>query len=614
VLAGDHLKSASDLGLPLAAVGILWRRGYTRQWIDKAGRQQDRFPLLRQVDTPIRQVTGTRGRPLRIRLPMDDHAIASGAWRLDVGRVPLYLLTTALPENRSRDRHLVDVLYSGDRDMRIRQEILLGIGGWRLLRALNIPVAAWHLNEGHAAFLSLERIAERIHAGRSFRKSLGQVFNTSVFTTHTPVPAGNEEFDPALVDRYLGHYVETMGITHKVFRDLARVRHGNDHEPFGMTPLALRTSRYRNGVAALHGAVARQMWRDLYPGKPVDRVPIGHVTNGIHLRTWLHPQMAALLEDFLGEDWESRQDDPKLWKRVLQIPDEALWDLHVNLKRELIAACPAHLPKAGSAGSIRKLLGGMGKRSTARLTRDDSEDHGQAALARATHYSSALNPEALTIGFARRFATYKRAALIFTDPDRLARIMSDAERPVQIIFAGKAHPADTDGKAVIQQVIHFTRSPAFRGRVVFLEDYEMGIARQMVAGVDVWLNNPQRPREASGTSGMKPALHGGLNLSILDGWWPEACNGRNGWAVGRGEDHNGTKTADRRDAAHLYRLLDREVVPMFYDRDSSGLPRRWIACMKNAMASIPPFFNTHRQVKEYFTKYYLPALRNARRH
>lgn len=582
ILAGDHLKSASDLGLPLVAVGVYWKKGYTRQSIDADGRQQDRFPLLPLRDTPFVEVTGRRGKPLRIDLPMGDETVVAAAYLARVGRIPLYLLTTDLPENSPRNRKLCDVLYSGDRDSRIRQEILLGIGGWRLLHALDIPVSAYHLNEGHAAFLTLERIAEHVRNGSTFRKAVSHISDTSVFTTHTPVPAGNEEFDPQLVDRYMAHYLTRMGVTREVFHDLARVYPGNVKENFGMTPLALRTSRYCNGVAALHGAVAREMWQPLYPGRKVEQVPIGHVTNGIHLRTWLHPQMEAMLDEFLGEDWELRQDNPKTWKAVSHIPDEALWDLHVSLKRELIDACIERMPQ-----KARK--GGKGTGST-----------------------GLADGDGLTIGFARRFAPYKRAALIFSEPDRLARILSDSRRPVRIIFAGKAHPADTGGKDLIREVIKFSRMRKFEGRIIFLEDYEMAVARHMVAGVDVWLNNPQRPREASGTSGMKPAVHGGLNLSILDGWWPEACNGKNGWAIGKGENWTGPKS-DHRDAAQLYRLLEREVVPMYYDRDKDGIPRRWIACMKDAIMSIPHYFNSHRQVKEYMSKYYAPAMRNGTR-
>ncbi|MCL2329708.1 MAG: alpha-glucan family phosphorylase, partial [Phycisphaerae bacterium] len=538
--------------------------GYNRQSIDKQGRQQDRFPLSPAADAPVEEVLDSRGQPIRIEFPLGDRTVKAGAYRLEVGRIPLYLLNTDLPENSSRDRKLVDVLYSGDRDMRIRQEILLGIGGWRLLRALKIKPAVYHLNEGHAAFLTLERLVERINQGKSFKQAMRSVANTSVFTTHTPVPAGNEEFDPALVDQYLSDYAELLGLSHTEFHDLARIKAGNSREPFGMTPLALRTSRYCNGVAKLHGEVARDMWKALYPGKPGKRVPIGHVTNGIHLKTWAHPEWSILLDEILGDDWESRQDSPATWKKIQQLPDDILWDFHNSLKAELIELC-----------------------------------------------GDSFDPDALTIGFARRFATYKRAQLIFTQPARLAKIVNNPKRPVQIIFAGKAHPADTQGKAIIEQVVRYSREAQFRGKIYFVEDYEMGIGRQLTAGVDVWLNNPQRPREASGTSGMKPALHGGLNLSILDGWWPEAYNGKNGWAIGKGENYDGSAAADRRDAALLYEMLEKQVVPLYYDRDADGLPRGWIARMKNAIATIPPQFNMHRQVKEYLAKYYLPAMKNA---
>ena len=581
VLAGDHLKSASDLGIPLVAVGIYWRRGHSRQRIDRQGRQQDAFPALPPDDAPTREAVTRAGRPLRIELEMAGDTVIARAWRVDVGRVPLFLLDTGLPQNAPKHRRMVDVLYSGDRDARIRQEILLGIGGWRLLQALEIPVRACHLNEGHAAFLSVERIAERMRKqGETRRQASRYVRKTSVFTTHTPVPDGNEAFDPALVDRYMGAYFDQLELTREQFQDLGRVKPGNKAEEFGLTPLALRTSRYANGVAALHGRIARGMWKKVYPGKRLADVPIGHVTNGIHLPTWIHPQMSALLDEVIGPDWEDGQDRKATWARFERLDDARLWLLHASFKAELIAFCRSRLK-----GQLRRA-----GRQTVDVDR-------------------ILDPDALTIGFARRFATYKRADLVFNNPARLARILNDRQRPVQLIFAGKAHPADVGGKALVSAVVRFSRMAKFRRRVVFLEDYDMAVARQMVAGCDVWLNNPQRPREASGTSGMKPALHGGLNLSILDGWWPEGFNRRNGWAIGRGADHDGTKAADQRDVRELYRVLTQQVVPIYYDRDADGLSRKWIARMKNALATIPPVFNTHRQVKQYLTKYYRPAMK-----
>jgi starch phosphorylase len=586
VLAGDHLKSASDLGLPLVAVGIYWKRGYGRQHIDSAGRQVSLQQPINPDDTPFSEVKTPSGRLWRMRLPLGPDRVTIRAWRADVGRVPLYLLDADLPTNKPRNRKLTHTLYSGDHDTRIRQEILLGIGGWQLLRALKIPVGACHLNEGHAAFLSLERIAERMKSKHeSFAHALRYVRKTSVFTTHTPVPAGNEVFAPDLVDRYLFDYQRKLGLTHEQFHNLARVIPDSRSEKFGMTPLALRTSRYANGVAQLHGEIARKMWSGMFPKKKAAAVPIGHVTNGIHLQTWLHPSMNALLSEYLGTDWTNHQDEESLWKRAARIPDDALWSLHRQLKTDLITFCRQRIETQLRRDPVR----GMNLSEVKKI----------------------LDPDALTIGFARRFATYKRATLIFSDAARLAKILNNKQTPVQLIFAGKAHPADTEGQALVAEVVRFSRTQRFRNRVVFLEDYDMNVARHMVAGVDVWLNNPQRPREASGTSGMKPALHGGLNLSILDGWWPEGFNGNNGWKIGSGQDHRDRKKDDARDAEDLYKTLEKQVVPLHFKRTPDEMPTPWIARMKNAIQTIPPTFNSHRQVKEYLAKFYLPALKDA---
>ena len=586
VLAGDHLKSASDLGIPLVGVGIFWKQGYTRQLLDANGRQVDRFQTLNPEDTPLREITGPSGRPLRIKLPVGPDALTVRGWQLDVGRIPLILLDTDLAVNRPRDRQMTRRLYSGDRDTRIRQEILLGVGGWRFLRAMGLPIAVCHLNEGHAAFVALERIAERIRTeGASFAQARRCVAATNVFTTHTPVPAGNETFEVDLLDKYMGRYTRLMKIDKPAFINLGRVQAGNEREPFGMTPLACRTSDRRNGVSALHGAVARSMWKELWPKRKIENVPIGSVTNGIHLRTWLHPKMAALLDEYLPKGWEERQDQPRVWQAAKHIPDAVLWALHQELKADLIEF-------------VRDKV-------CQRLRRN------RASVVQLNRVDGILDPDALTIGFARRFAPYKRAALVFDNAARFARLLNHTRRPVQIIFAGKAHPADAEGKALVQKVARLAASPRFRRRVVFLEDYEMEIARHLVAGVDVWLNTPRKPQEASGTSGMKPTLHGGLNLSILDGWWPEGFDGKNGWAIGTGQDHNGSRAHDKRDATELYRILERQVVPLYYERTAAGLPRRWIARMKHSIATIPAVFNSHRQVKEYWSKYYLPTLRKA---
>ncbi|UCG16320.1 MAG: alpha-glucan family phosphorylase [Phycisphaerales bacterium] len=588
VLAGDHVKAASDLGLPLVGVGIFWRNGYVRQHVGRKGTQHDWFVDLCARDMPMREVTNRAGRSLRLRIPLGRSTLVTRAWRLDVGRVPLFLLDTDIPENASQHRRLSHRLYCNDREERLCQEILLGIGGLRLLQALRIPVAVYHLNEGHAAFASLDRVTQLVALEKhSLRQAVRIVASTGVFTTHTPVPAGNEAFDPALIEKYLHAHRRKLKTDSRTFLALGRVDPDSESEPYSMTPLALRLSNYRNGVSALHGAVARKMWQNVWPGRTIDRTPIGSITNGIHLRTWMHPKMGDLLDAYLPADWDEKQDQARTWAAVKKIPDAALWELHQQLRQDLI-----DFVRDRMRAQLRRM------RAPAKQIRqvDSILDHG-----------------ALTIGFARRFAPYKRAALIFTDPNRLARILNHSTRPVQILFAGKAHPGDSGGGDIIARIERFARSPRFRRRVVLIEDYTMEVARYLVSGVDLWLNTPRRPQEASGTSGMKPTLHGGLNLSILDGWWPEAFDGRNGWTIGPARDHRGTQADDRRDAAGLYRTLERDVVPLFYDRTRSGLPRKWIARMKHSLATIPSAFNADRMVKEYFRKYYLPALRTARR-
>lgn len=588
VLAGDHLKSASDLGLPLVAIGVLWRNGYVRQHIGRSGGQEDWFVDLSHTDLPVREVTDRAEKPLRLKVPTPGGTIAARAWRMDVGRVPLFLLDTDVPENTRRHRRLSYRLYCNGREDRLCQEILLGIGGYRLLQRLRIPVAVYHLNEGHAVFASVDRLTSFVtKAGLPLREALKRVASTSVFTTHTPVPAGNEMFDPALVDQYFGLCRRKLRLSRDEFLGLGRVNPDDASESFGLTPVALRLSNYRNGVSALHGAVARKMWQDVWPERAPDRTPIGSITNGIHLRTWLHPRMAELLDEYLPEGWEERQDQARVWAAAENIPDGELWYLHQQLKIELI-----HFVRDRLRRQFRRL---------------------RAPANRIQAVDSILDPNALTIGFARRFTPYKRAALIFSDPRRLDRIVNDPARPVQILFAGKAHPGDSSGGELIAQIESFARSPRFRRRVVLIEDYTFDVARYLVAGVDVWLNTPRRPQEASGTSGMKPTLHGGQNLSILDGWWPEGYDGRNGWAIGPAKDHNGSAAHDRRDATALYRTLEREVIPLFYDRSKTSLPRKWIARMRHSLATVPARFNADRMVKDYFRSYYVPAMRAARR-
>jgi glycogen phosphorylase len=584
VLAGDHFKSASDLGLPLVGVGIFWRQGYTRQWIDAAGRQVDRFDRLRPEDLPVSEVMGPNGRPLRVKIPVGRETVVARAWRLDVGRTCILLLDTNLPENAPRHRSLTDRLYSGDRDTRIRQEIVLGIGGWRLLQLLGWRAAGCHLNEGHAAFCCLERaIVKMLEKDCGYAEACRLIAPTTVFTVHTPIPEGNEVFAPQLVKEYVGPHARHFGVPVAELLAAGRVDPHDASEPFGMTPLVLRASDHRNGVSRLHGEVSRKMWQALWPGRRTERVPIGSITNGVHVRTWLHPKMGELLDEYLPAGWAERQDQPAVWAAVRRIPAGRLWDLHTRLKTELLdfarARLRAQLHRNGTSPAKVRLAGVN------------------------------LDPDALTIGFARRFSTYKRATLIFKDLKRLERLVNHPKRPVQIIFAGKAHPADMAGKALVAEVVRQARSARFKGRIAFLEDYDPEIARRMVSGVDVWLNTPQRPREASGTSGMKPTLHGGLNLSILDGWWPEACeDGKNGWSIGVARDHDGSAAADRREAASLYQRLERDVVPLYYRRDHGGRPTGWIKMMKHSLATIPPAFGSHRMVKEYVKRYYLPVL------
>ena len=589
ILAGDHLKSVSDLGLPLVGVGVFWRHGYGRQHIDASGRQADSHDRLQPANLPLEPVVTASGRPVRIRIPMGPDTVTAVAWRLAVGRTSLLLLDTHLEENAPRHRELTNRLYIGDRDARIRQELLLGVGGWKLLKTVGLPIAACHLNEGHAAFCSLERVAETLRETRcDFPAAVRQVADTTIFTTHTPVPEGNEVFDPGLVEHYLRAYPRRLGIPSPKLLGLGRVNPQDEQERFGMTPLALRLASRANGVSELHGEVSRRMWSGLWPRRQPHRVPIGSITNGVHLRTWMHPRMAELLDEYLPARWEERQTRPGVWAKARRIRDARLWGLHQELKAELVEFVRTHVRR--------------------RLERNGASE------ARIKAASSLLDPEALTIGFARRFAPYKRALLMFTNPDRLDRIVNDTRRPVQFIFSGKPHPEDDFGKELVARFVKHADSPRFRQRIVFIEDNTIEVARHMVSGVDVWLNNPRRPQEASGTSGMKPALHGGLNLSILDGWWPEACKeGRNGWSIGQARDHDGSEAADRRDARALYRRLRRDVVPLYYDRDRHGRPAKWIRCMKHALATIPAEFNSHRMVAQYFRRYYLPVLAAKRR-
>ncbi len=582
ILAGDHLKSASDLGIPMVGVGLLYQKGYFRQYLSADGWQKERYPVNDFSTMPLRPALDEKGEPVRISVDIAGRSAVARLWRAAVGRVTLVLLDTNVPENHPDLQNISDELYGGDGETRIQQEIMLGVGGVRAIAALGFAPQVYHMNEGHCAFLIIERIRRLMRElGLSFAEAKEVVAASSVFTTHTPVPAGIDVFEPSLVDRYLASFRTELGVRSDDLLDLGRVRPGDAAESFSMPVLAIRGSSYVNGVSRLHGQVSRAMWRDLWPQAPLDEIPISHVTNGVHAGSWISDDMRSLFDRYLGARWSEEPGDTRVWDRAEQIPGEELWRTHERRRERLVA---------------------FARRRLALQLRERGA--GAAEIAEA---EEVLDPEALTIGFARRFATYKRATLLLSDPDRLAEILNDAARPVQIIYAGKAHPHDEEGKRFIQQVNQLARRPEFRRRIVFLEDYDAVIARYLVQGVDVWLNTPRRPMEASGTSGMKAAFNGALNLSVLDGWWEEGYSPDVGWAIGKGEDYHDEEFQDRLEAATLYDLLEREVVPRFYARGRDGIPRNWITQMKTSIGRLCSVFNTNRMVSQYALQGYGPA-------
>jgi starch phosphorylase len=588
VLAGDHLKSASDLGVPLVGVGLLYQQGYFRQYLNAAGWQQESYEDNDFQNLPLSLERRPDGRPVSISLTYDGRSIVAQVWRVRVGRVPLFLLDTNVPENRKEDRDITDQLYGGDLEIRLKQEILLGIGGYRALEALGIEPTVCHMNEGHSAFLGLEWVRRLMEArGLSFQEAREVASAGLIFTTHTPVPAGHDYFPPGLLDRYLGEYMGLFGLSRREFLALGRQNEHNDAEEFCMTVLALRLAAASNGVSKLHGKVSRQMWKAIWPGVPEDEVPIGHITNGVHFRSWISHELNQLYDRYLGPQWREQHADSKLWRRVESIPAEELWRTHERRRERLVAYA-------------RRTLRAQLQRRGASPAEINAADE-------------VLDPDALTIGFARRFATYKRAALLLRDPERLERILNQPGRPVQVLFAGKAHPRDDAGKALIQQIVKAAQSSEFRRKVVFLEDYDMAVARYLVQGADVWLNTPLRPLEASGTSGMKALANGALNCSTLDGWWDEAwqCSAAEkrfvGWAIGQGESYDSAEYQDQVEAAALYDQLEHEIVPAFYERGADGLPRRWIAGMKSSVATLCGTFNMQRVVQEYTADCYIVA-------
>ena len=583
VLAGDHLKAASDLGLPLVGMGLLYREGYFRQYLNADGWQQETYPRNDFYNMPIHLERDETGKPLVIEVEFPGRMIKAYIWRCQVGRVPLYLLDCDHEENTPVDRAITGQLYGGDRETRIRQEIMLGMGGVLAMHAVGVHPTAYHMNEGHAAFMVLERIKELVqHEGLTFSEAAETVKAGSFFTTHTPVPAGNDMFDPGLVHQYFGKYCKDVGISMNHFLGLGRQNPMDSREPFCMTVLALKLGAGANGVSKLHGEVSRNMWAQTWKGLPEHEVPITSITNGIHTRSWISRDLADLYDRYLGPGWINSPDDQSIWKRIDEVPDTELWRTHERRRERLVNFAR--------------------KRLHHQLISRGAPSH-EVRFA-----TEVLDPEVLTIGFARRFATYKRSTLLFKDIDRLKSILCNPECPVQLIIAGKAHPADTQGKELIRQIIHYSRDPELRNHIVFLEDYDINVARYMVQGVDCWLNTPRRPMEASGTSGMKAAANGALNISIPDGWWCEAESlAENGFSIGKGETYDSIDEQDLVESEALYEILEQEVVPIFYEHGRDNMPREWIARMKNAIRTICPMFNTYRMVQEYTDRFYTPC-------
>jgi starch phosphorylase len=580
VLAGDHCKEAGDLGVPLIGIGFMYPQGYFHQSVSPEGWQQESYERLNWDDAPIEPAITPDGSPCIVPVPLGNRSVLVQVWRVRLGRVKLYLLDTDLEENAPWDRELSARLYGGDRETRVQQEIILGVGGVRALKALGSHPIVWHLNEGHAAFVVLQRIRDLIEGGLSFDQAVAEVRRTTVFTTHTPVAAGHDAFPFNLVETHLAGCWGTLGEYRDRFMQLGSYDNGAGPQ-FNMTALALRTAERVNAVSQLHGVVTRDMWAPMWPGLEPEQRPVRSITNGVHMPTWLSTEMARLLDDYMPSDWRDRHDDPALWQHVLEIPDEALWNARKALRRYLFDFV----------------------RERARQRWRDE----QVSVARVVAAGTLLDPNALTIGYARRFTGYKRAELIFQNPERLQAILNASRRPVQIVFAGKAHPADETGKHHIQQVYRRAIDPMFGGRIAFVDDYDLHVAHFLVQGCDIWMNNPRKPMEASGTSGMKASLNGVPHFSIGDGWWAEGFTGENGWLIDAGEESS-PEAQDAADAARMYDILEREIVPAFYDREDN-IPRRWLAVVRQAIVSVAPRFSARRMVKDYVDTMYAPALR-----
>ena len=581
VLAGDHCKEASDLGVPIIGVGFMYPQGYFHQYVSPDGWQEESYERLNWADVAIEKATAPDGSPLITAVPLGERTVLVQVWRVNLGRVKLYLLDTDLEENAPWDRELSARLYGGDRETRVQQEIILGIGGVRALKALGVDPGVFHLNEGHAGFVVLQRIRDLIELGATFDEALEQIRHSTVFTTHTPVPAGHDAFPFHIVEKHLAGCWGTLGANRDRFLALGSHDSGGGSQ-FNMTALALRSAGVVNAVSELHGAVTRSMWASMWPGKPENERPVGYVTNGVHVPTWIAPDMAALFAKYLGANWRDHQDEPALWDAMLQIPDEELWAVRKGLRAYLFTFLR---DRARQRWAVERV-----------------------ATPRVVAAGTLLDPDALTIGYARRFTGYKRPELIFHDAERLARILSSRERPVQLVFAGKSHPADDTGKHHLQHVYRRALDPMFGGRIAFVDDYDLHVAHFLVQGCDIWLNNPRKPLEASGTSGMKAAINGVPHLSIGDGWWAEGYNNQNGWLIDGGSSDQNYDAVDAADASALYTLLEQSIVPAFYERDADGVPRQWIAVVRESIRTVAPRFSARRMVKEYVQRMYAPAL------
>ncbi|HEV2295013.1 MAG TPA: alpha-glucan family phosphorylase [Tepidisphaeraceae bacterium] len=585
ILAGDHLKSSSEIAVPLVGVGLMYRNGYFQQYLSGDGWQQEAYPELDFYNLAVEEMKYTDGAPIHVRIDLPENAVFAKVWRAQIGRVPLYLLDTNLAENAPADRDITSRLYGGGTEMRIRQELVLGIGGVRALNAMGVKPSVFHMNEGHSAFLALERTRMLLEQKPelTFDEARQLVMATNVFTTHTPVPAGIDMFPPDMVMKYFKDYIAALKLDEDGFLALGREDVTNKRQGFSMAVLAVRLADSVNAVSALHGDVSRHMWHNLWPQVPPDEVPIHHITNGIHTRSWLSQDISFVLDRYLSGKWMSNPTDQSVWEGVMQIPDEELWRAHERCRERLV-------------GWVRHTL-------KEQLTKRG------ASYDEITGADEVLDPEALTVGFARRFASYKRGALLLRNQDRLRSLLENTKQPIQFVFAGKAHPADHEGKELIKTIVNFARDPGLRRRIVFLENYDINKARYLVQGVDVWLNTPRRGMEASGTSGMKAAVNGVPNCSVLDGWWIEgyAIDPNVGWAIGRGESYSDGNVQDQIESHALYDILEKQIVPLFYKRGVDNMPREWIGRMKTCMRRLAPVFNTNRMVCDYTEKFYIPA-------